>query len=48
MLVQPGEAAALGRANSSPPLSLRKLMKRREPGSSQLCKVGGQERAGIS
>jgi len=38
----------LGRANSSLPLPTRKLMMRTDSGSSQLCKVGGQEIVGIS
>lgn len=47
MLILPGEVMALGRANSIPPFLMRKLMKRMEPGASQLCRMGGQERVGI-
>lgn len=43
MLVPTGEVIALGTANSSPPYFMRKLMKRKEPGTSQLCGREGRE-----
>lgn len=47
MLVPAGEVIVLGTASSSPPCFMRKLMKRMEPGTSQLCGRGGQERVGV-
>lgn len=46
MFVPAGEVIALGGANSRLPFLMEKLLKRMEPGISQLCGRGGQERIG--